>query len=104
MQEDLADVNQEVLNFSLTERVVRIVIHLVSWVASLGTAVAACAGVYFLSINNLKVRTDFAVWFWRCFFPHGYLTLSASSGLFTTRTVGKHSCCFCQCKHKFCCT
>uniref|UniRef100_A0A8D0KZR5 Transmembrane channel-like protein n=1 Tax=Strix occidentalis caurina TaxID=311401 RepID=A0A8D0KZR5_STROC len=44
----------EVLNFSATERVVRIVIHLVCWVASLGTAVAACAGVYFLSINNLK--------------------------------------------------
>ncbi|XP_074914747.1 transmembrane channel-like protein 5 [Buteo buteo] len=55
IKEDLADVNREVLNFSLTERVVRIVIHLVSWVASLGTAVAACAGVYFLSINNLKL-------------------------------------------------
>ncbi|NXF61496.1 TMC5 protein, partial [Ciccaba nigrolineata] len=55
IKEDLAEVNREVLNFSATERVVRIVIHLVCWVASLGTAVAACAGVYFLSINNLKV-------------------------------------------------
>ncbi|NWZ47015.1 TMC5 protein, partial [Haliaeetus albicilla] len=55
IKEDLADVNREVLNFSLTERVVHIVIHLVSWAASLGTAVAACAGVYFLSINNLKL-------------------------------------------------
>ncbi|XP_009579515.1 PREDICTED: transmembrane channel-like protein 5 [Fulmarus glacialis] len=55
IKEDLTEVNREVLNFSVTERVVRIVIHLVSWVAALGTAVAACAGVYFLSINNLKL-------------------------------------------------
>ncbi|XP_075371122.1 transmembrane channel-like protein 5 isoform X2 [Mycteria americana] len=55
IKEDLTEVNREVLDFSVTERVVRIVIHLVSWVASLGTAVAACAGVYFLSINNLKL-------------------------------------------------
>ncbi|KAM6379514.1 transmembrane channel-like protein 5 [Pluvialis apricaria] len=55
IKEDLTEVNREVLNFSVTERVVRIVIHLVSWVASLGTAVAACAGVYFLSVNNLEL-------------------------------------------------
>ncbi|NXD83163.1 TMC5 protein, partial [Halcyon senegalensis] len=55
IKEDLTDVNREVLNFSLKERFVRIVIHLVSWVAFLGTAVAACAGVYFLAINNLKI-------------------------------------------------
>ncbi|NXW66865.1 TMC5 protein, partial [Eurystomus gularis] len=55
LKEDLSDVNQEVLNFSVRERVVCIVIHLLSWVASLGTAVAACAGVYFLSINNIKL-------------------------------------------------
>ncbi|XP_040448926.1 transmembrane channel-like protein 5 isoform X3 [Falco naumanni] len=55
IKEGLTEVNQEVLYFSVTERVERIVIHLVSWVASLGTAVAACAGVYFLSINNLKL-------------------------------------------------
>lgn len=67
MQEDLAEVSREVLSYSVRERVVRIGIHLVSWVASLGTAVAACAGVYFLSINNLKVRTDFS-YFWRCNF------------------------------------
>ncbi|XP_074014384.1 transmembrane channel-like protein 5 [Numenius arquata] len=55
IKEDLTEVNREVLNFSVKERAVRIVIHLVSWIASLGTAVAACAGVYFLSINNLKL-------------------------------------------------
>ncbi|NXG68336.1 TMC5 protein, partial [Baryphthengus martii] len=55
IKEGLTDVNREVLNFSVKERVVRIVIHLVSWVASLGAALAACAGVYFLSINNLKL-------------------------------------------------
>ncbi|KAM6114101.1 LOW QUALITY PROTEIN: transmembrane channel-like protein 5 [Pterocles gutturalis] len=55
IKEDLTDVNREVLNFSSRESVVRNIIHLVSWVASLGTAVAACAGVYFLSINNLKL-------------------------------------------------
>ncbi|KFP11751.1 Transmembrane channel-like 5, partial [Egretta garzetta] len=55
IKENLTEVNREVLNFSVTERVVRIIIHLVSWVASLGTAVGACAGVYFLSINNLKL-------------------------------------------------
>ncbi|NXE47069.1 TMC5 protein, partial [Casuarius casuarius] len=55
IKEALFEVNQEVLNFSLKERVVRIIIHLASWVASLGTTVAACAGVYFLSINNLKL-------------------------------------------------
>ncbi|KAM9290677.1 transmembrane channel-like protein 5 [Morus bassanus] len=55
IKEDLTEVNRQTLNFSVTERVVRIVVHLVSWVVSLGTAVAACAGVYFLSINNLKL-------------------------------------------------
>ncbi|NXA05642.1 TMC5 protein, partial [Sapayoa aenigma] len=55
MKEDLAEVNREVLDFSLTERVARIAVHLLSWFASLGTAVAACAGVYFLSINNLEL-------------------------------------------------
>ncbi|XP_009484528.2 transmembrane channel-like protein 5 [Pelecanus crispus] len=55
IKEDLIEVNREVLNFSVTERVVHIVIHLVSWIACLGTAVAACAGVYFLSTNNLKL-------------------------------------------------
>ncbi|NXQ82767.1 TMC5 protein, partial [Nyctibius grandis] len=58
IKEGLAEVNREVRNFSVTERVVRIVIHLFSWVASLGTAVAACAGVYFLSINNLKLFVE----------------------------------------------
>ncbi|XP_064376394.1 transmembrane channel-like protein 5 isoform X2 [Dromaius novaehollandiae] len=55
IKEALFEVSQEVLNFSLKERVVRIIIHLASWVASFGTTVAACAGVYFLSINNLKL-------------------------------------------------
>ncbi|XP_067162544.1 transmembrane channel-like protein 5 isoform X1 [Apteryx mantelli] len=55
IKEALFEVNQEVLNFSLKERVVHIVIHLASWVASLGTAVVACAGVYFLSVNNLEL-------------------------------------------------
>ncbi|NXK48617.1 TMC5 protein, partial [Chauna torquata] len=55
IKEDLTEVNKEVLHFSATERVVRILIHLGSWIASLGTAVAACAGVYFLSINNLEL-------------------------------------------------
>ncbi|NXY81210.1 TMC5 protein, partial [Alcedo cyanopectus] len=55
IKEDLSDVNPEVLNFTLKERVVRLVTHLLSWVAFLATAVAACAGFYFLSINNLKL-------------------------------------------------
>ncbi|NXP47301.1 TMC5 protein, partial [Heliornis fulica] len=55
IKEDLTEVNREVVHFSVQERVVRFVTHLVSWVASLGAAVAACAGVYFLSINNLKL-------------------------------------------------
>ncbi|XP_031462422.1 transmembrane channel-like protein 5 [Phasianus colchicus] len=55
IKEDLAEGNEEALNFSVTERIVRILIHLGTWAASLGTAVAACAGVYFLSINNLEL-------------------------------------------------
>ncbi|NWV12436.1 TMC5 protein, partial [Ptilonorhynchus violaceus] len=55
IKEDLTEVNKEVLNFSVMERVARIAIHLFAWVASLGTAVAACTGVYFLSINNLEL-------------------------------------------------
>ncbi|NWS42390.1 TMC5 protein, partial [Probosciger aterrimus] len=55
IKEDFTEVNREVLNFSVTERVVCIAIHFGSWVASLGTALAACAGVYFLSTNNLKL-------------------------------------------------
>ncbi|KFV99484.1 Transmembrane channel-like 5, partial [Eurypyga helias] len=58
IKEDLTEVSREVLNFSIMERVVHIVIHLFSWVASLGTALAACAGVYFLSINNLKLFVE----------------------------------------------
>ncbi|NXB59273.1 TMC5 protein, partial [Struthidea cinerea] len=55
IKEDLTEVNKEVLDFSVMERVLRIAIHLLAWVASLGTAAAACTGVYFLSINNLKL-------------------------------------------------
>ncbi|NXM50911.1 TMC5 protein, partial [Gymnorhina tibicen] len=55
IKEDLAEVNKEVLNFSVRERVLRIAIHLLAWVASLGTAAAACTGVYFFSINNLEL-------------------------------------------------
>ncbi|NWV71768.1 TMC5 protein, partial [Malurus elegans] len=55
IKEDLMEVNKEVINFSVRERILRIAVHLFAWVASLGTAVAACTGVYFLSINNLKL-------------------------------------------------
>ncbi|NXY10780.1 TMC5 protein, partial [Pteruthius melanotis] len=55
IKEDLTDVNKEVLNFSAMERFLRVAVHLLAWVASLGTAVAACTGVYFLSINNLEL-------------------------------------------------
>nr|XP_010311580.1 PREDICTED: transmembrane channel-like protein 5 [Balearica regulorum gibbericeps] len=55
IKEYLSELNREGLHFSVRERVVRFVIHLASWVVSLGTAVAACAGVYFLSVNNLKL-------------------------------------------------
>ncbi|NXH47808.1 TMC5 protein, partial [Dicaeum eximium] len=55
IKERLTEVNKEVLNFSAMERVLRIATHLLAWVVSLGTAVAACTGVYFLSINNLQL-------------------------------------------------
>ncbi|KAJ7409848.1 Transmembrane channel-like protein 5 [Pitangus sulphuratus] len=55
IKEHLTEVNREVVNFSVTQRIARMGVHLLSWFASLGTAVAACAGVYFLSINNLKL-------------------------------------------------
>ncbi|XP_058706041.1 transmembrane channel-like protein 5 [Poecile atricapillus] len=55
IKEGLTEVNTEVLSFSVKERVLRLAIHLLAWVASLGTAVAACTGVYFLSINNLEL-------------------------------------------------
>ncbi|NXB30117.1 TMC5 protein, partial [Eulacestoma nigropectus] len=55
IKENLTEVNKEVLNFSVMERALRIAIHVFAWVASLGTAVAACTGVYFLSINNLEL-------------------------------------------------
>ncbi|NXR08291.1 TMC5 protein, partial [Semnornis frantzii] len=55
IKEDLMEVNREVVTFSVEERAVRVVIHLAAWAASLGTAVAACTGVYFLSINNLEL-------------------------------------------------
>lgn len=72
------EVNREVVTFSVKERVVRIGIHLASWAASLGAAVAACTGVYFLCINNLEVRADSAVCFWRCVPPRGYLLVVCS--------------------------
>ncbi|XP_067407143.1 transmembrane channel-like protein 5 isoform X2 [Emydura macquarii macquarii] len=54
IKESLYEVNLEVLNLSLKQRIARIAIHLVAWVASLGTAAACCTGVYFLSRNNLQ--------------------------------------------------
>ncbi|NXL15244.1 TMC5 protein, partial [Setophaga kirtlandii] len=55
IKERLTEVNKEVVNFSVKERVVRIATHLLAWVLSLASAVAACTGVYFLSDNNLKL-------------------------------------------------
>ncbi|NWY30053.1 TMC5 protein, partial [Pheucticus melanocephalus] len=55
IKEGLTEVNKEVQNFSVKERVGCIAAHLLAWVVSLATAVAACAGVYFLSINNLQL-------------------------------------------------
>ncbi|NXN87652.1 TMC5 protein, partial [Bombycilla garrulus] len=55
IKEGLAELNKEIRNLSTLERVHRFAIHLLAWVASLGAAVAACTGVYFLSINNLKL-------------------------------------------------
>ncbi|XP_056359506.1 transmembrane channel-like protein 5 isoform X6 [Oenanthe melanoleuca] len=55
IKEGLTEINKEVLNFSAMERVIRVGVHLIAWVASLGIAVAACAGVYFLSMNNLEL-------------------------------------------------
>ncbi|NWV47033.1 TMC5 protein, partial [Daphoenositta chrysoptera] len=55
IKEDLIEVNKEVLHFSVMERFHRIAVHLLAWVASLGTAVAACAGVYFFSIKNMEL-------------------------------------------------
>ncbi|CAN8191823.1 unnamed protein product [Coccothraustes coccothraustes] len=55
IKEGFTEVNKEVRNFSVKERVVNFATHLLAWVASLATAVAACAGVYFLSINNLEL-------------------------------------------------
>ncbi|XP_061847997.1 transmembrane channel-like protein 5 [Colius striatus] len=55
IKEGFTEVNKEVLNLSARERVIRIVVHLASWFAFLGTAVAACSGVHFLAINNLEL-------------------------------------------------
>ncbi|XP_038273953.1 transmembrane channel-like protein 5 isoform X2 [Dermochelys coriacea] len=54
IKESLSEVTHEVLNLSLKQRIARIAVHLVVWVASLGIAAACCAGVYFLSRNNLQ--------------------------------------------------
>ncbi|XP_077683617.1 transmembrane channel-like protein 5 isoform X1 [Eretmochelys imbricata] len=54
IKESLSEVTLEVLNLSLKQRIARIAVHLVVWVASLGIAAACCAGVYFLSRNNLQ--------------------------------------------------
>ncbi|NXU14107.1 TMC5 protein, partial [Pardalotus punctatus] len=55
IKEDLTEVNREVIDFSVMQRILRLAVHLLAWVACLGAAVAACTGVYFLSINNLKL-------------------------------------------------
>ncbi|NXH36672.1 TMC5 protein, partial [Myiagra hebetior] len=55
IKEAITEINKEVLDFSVMERVCRTAVHLLTWAASLGTAAAACAGVYFLSINNLEL-------------------------------------------------
>ncbi|XP_074925173.1 transmembrane channel-like protein 5 [Chelonoidis abingdonii] len=55
MKESLSEVTLEVLNLSLKQRIARIAVHLLVWMASLGIAAACCAGVYFLSRNNLQL-------------------------------------------------
>uniref|UniRef100_A0A8C0GAL8 Transmembrane channel-like protein n=1 Tax=Chelonoidis abingdonii TaxID=106734 RepID=A0A8C0GAL8_CHEAB len=57
MKESLSEVTLEVLNLSLKQRIARIAVHLLVWMASLGIAAACCAGVYFLSRNNLQAAT-----------------------------------------------
>uniref|UniRef100_A0A8C8RRK5 Transmembrane channel-like protein n=1 Tax=Pelusios castaneus TaxID=367368 RepID=A0A8C8RRK5_9SAUR len=52
IKESLSEVDLEDLNLSLKQRIARIAIHLVAWVASLGIAAACCTGVYFLSRSN----------------------------------------------------
>lgn len=53
IKESLSEVTFEVLHLSLKQKLARIAVHLIVWVASLGTTAACCAGVYFLSRNNL---------------------------------------------------
>ncbi|KAM9125052.1 transmembrane channel-like protein 5 isoform 3-T4 [Pangshura tecta] len=55
IKESLSEVTLEVMNLSLKQRIARITVHLLVWVASLGIAAASCAGVYFLSRNNLQL-------------------------------------------------
>uniref|UniRef100_A0A8C3FVV1 Transmembrane channel-like protein n=1 Tax=Chrysemys picta bellii TaxID=8478 RepID=A0A8C3FVV1_CHRPI len=60
IKESLSEVTLEVLNLSLKQKIARIAIHLVVWVASLGIAAACCAGVYFLSRNELQLENEAA--------------------------------------------
>ncbi|XP_074866607.1 transmembrane channel-like protein 5 isoform X2 [Carettochelys insculpta] len=55
IKESLSEVTLEVSNLSLKQKIARIAVHLIVWVASLGTTAACCAGVYFLSRKNLQL-------------------------------------------------
>ncbi|XP_030432760.1 transmembrane channel-like protein 5 isoform X6 [Gopherus evgoodei] len=55
IKESLSEVTLEVLNLSPKQRIARIAVHLLVWMASLGIAAACCAGVYFFSRNNLQL-------------------------------------------------
>uniref|UniRef100_A0A8D0GPY7 Transmembrane channel-like protein n=1 Tax=Sphenodon punctatus TaxID=8508 RepID=A0A8D0GPY7_SPHPU len=55
IKETLSDVKLEALKRPVSQKMASLAIHLAAWVVSSGTAVACCAGVYFLSINNLDL-------------------------------------------------
>uniref|UniRef100_A0A452HV51 Transmembrane channel-like protein n=1 Tax=Gopherus agassizii TaxID=38772 RepID=A0A452HV51_9SAUR len=60
IKESLSEVTLEVLNLSPKQRIARIAVHLLVWMASLGIAAACCAGVYFFSRNNLQLENEAA--------------------------------------------
>eukprot|EP00079_Xenopus_tropicalis_P030652 XP_012826808.1 PREDICTED: transmembrane channel-like protein 5 isoform X2 [Xenopus tropicalis] len=56
IKEMLSEKLQEKLKLTVSQRIVRLLIHLAAWLASSGIAVGCCAGVYYLCLNLTSIQ------------------------------------------------
>ncbi|XP_075384218.1 transmembrane channel-like protein 5 [Tenrec ecaudatus] len=54
IKENLSEIRQENVDLTFNQRLLRLSAHAVAWVVSTGVAIACCAAVYYLALDNSK--------------------------------------------------